>query len=383
MPPDRRQIAIMLAAVAAFLNLYSPQAVLPLLAESFAVGPAAIAMTITASTLAVALMAPFSGALADVLGRKRVIAVAMLAVVGPTVMTGLAPDLPALVFWRFVQGLMLPPIFAIVVSYIGTEWPPGEATRMTGIYTAAAGFGGFLGRFLPGILADWTGWRAAFLVNAAITLTCAICVITLLPRERHFVRASNIVAALAQMLRHLRNPRLVGTYAIGFGVLFNFIGTFTYINFLLAAPPFNASAAFLGSIFIVYLLGTVTTPFTGRLVARFGRRHFVLGLLAAWACGIGLTLVPWLPTIIAGLAVCTVCGFFCQASSTSFVTITAKEGISAAVGLYVTSFYLGGSLGGVAAGWAWNVGQWPAVVATIVAMLAVMALTVTTVWRSS
>ena len=127
---------------------------------------------------------------------------------------------------------------------------------MTGIYLSAASFGGFLGRFLTGVLADWVGWRAAFLVDAGLTLVCALGVIVLLAQERRFVRASNLAAATQQMLRHLRNPQLIATYVVGFGVLFNFIAVFTYVNFLLAAPPFNLSAAFLGSIFVVYLVGT-------------------------------------------------------------------------------------------------------------------------------
>jgi predicted MFS family arabinose efflux permease len=377
---DPRQLPIALAGASAFLNLYAPQAVLPLLAGEFGVGAAQASLTITAITAAVALVAPVSGAVADVLGRKRVIVAAMLALTLPTVLVAAAPSLEHMIFWRFVQGLMLPPVFAVTITYIGEEWPPAEAIAMTGIYTSAAGFGGFLGRFLTGVLADWIGWRNAFLADAALTLACAAGVALLLPRERRFVRASTLGAAMRQMLRHLRNPQLVATYLVGFGVLFNFIAIFTYVNFLLAAPPFGLSAAFLGAIFIVYLAGSAATPFTGRAVSRFGRSRFVLGVLAIWACGIALTLLPSLAAIVAGLAVCAAAGFLCQASSTSYVAVTAKEGASAAVGLYVTSFYVGGSVGGLAGGAAWTVGGWPAVAAMSVAMLAVMATIVAAVW---
>jgi YNFM family putative membrane transporter len=380
MRPNLRHAAIALAGAAAFLNLYAPQAVLPLLAQEFAVGAAQAGMTITAITAAVALVAPVTGAVADVLGRKRVIVTAMLALTVPTVLVALAPTLELMIFWRFVQGLMLPPIFAVTITYIGEEWPPAEATGMTGVYTSAAGFGGFLGRFLTGVMADWIGWRNAFLVDAALTLACAAGVMLLLPRERRFVRALNLAAALRQMLRHLGNPQLVATYLVGFGVLFNFIAAFTYVNFLLAAPPFNLSAALLGSVFIVYLAGSAATPLTGRAVARFGRRPFVLGMLMVWVFGIALTLVPSLPAIVAGLAVCAAAGFLCQASSTSYVAITAKQGASSAVGLYVTSFYIGGSVGALAGGAAWTIGGWPAVVGMTIAVLGVMAVIVAAVW---
>src|ERR1700754_4301108 len=110
---DPRMVAIATAGFCAFLNLYSPQALLPALAREFGVGAAAISTVMTASTLAIALTAPFTGAVADVLGRKRVIAAAMLAVVIPVVCVALATDVPALIVWRFIQGLLLPPIFAV------------------------------------------------------------------------------------------------------------------------------------------------------------------------------------------------------------------------------------------------------------------------------
>ena len=377
---DLRRVAIACAAVAAFTNLYAPQAVLPLLAGEFAVRPAEISMIMTACTLAVALVAPFSGALADVLGRKRVIVWSMIALVAPTMLLAVAPDLPWLIALRFMQGLLLPPIFAVMVTYIGEEWPASEATRMTGIYISAGSFGGFLGRFLTGLLAEGIGWRAAFVVEGLFTLALAVGVILMLPRERQFVRASNLRAALAQMLRHFRNPQLIATFAIGFGVLFNFIAAFTYVNFYLAEAPFSLSPALLGSIFVIYLLGTVLAPFTGRAVARFGRRRFVLAMLALWLGGMALTLIPWLPAIIFGLALCVVCGFYTQACSTSYVAITAREGASTAVGLYVTAFYIGGSLGALLPGIAWNLGHWPAVVAVVATMLGAMAAIVRLSW---
>ncbi len=79
MAVDRRKTAVATAGFCTFLTLYSPQALLPALARDFGVGAAEISAIMTASTLAIALTAPFTGAVADVLGRKRVIAAAMLA----------------------------------------------------------------------------------------------------------------------------------------------------------------------------------------------------------------------------------------------------------------------------------------------------------------
>src|SRR5215831_12328428 len=129
---DARRVAVALAGFCAFVNLYAPQSVLPLLAQTFAVSELEISMAVTASTLAIALIAPFSGAVADVLGRKRVITAAMFALVIPTAMLAYAPDLHTLIFWRFIQGLVLPPVFVAAVAYIGEEWPAAQVAGVTG-----------------------------------------------------------------------------------------------------------------------------------------------------------------------------------------------------------------------------------------------------------
>src|SRR6266446_1733714 len=336
MTVDSRNIAVPVAGFCTFLNLYSPQALLPTLSREFGVGAAEISTIMTASTLAIALTAPFTGAVADVLGRKRVITAAMLAVVVPMVGAAFAPDVQALIVWRFIQGLLLPPIFAVTVAYIGDEWPPAQVAGIAGIYIAGSSLGGFSGRFLPGVLGDLFGWRAAFLALAGLSLVGAIVVALLLPREKGFVRSHGLSASARQILRHLKDPQLVATYGIGFGVLFNFMAVFTYVSFHLAAPPYHFSSTLLGLIFVTYLAGTMIAPMTGWVMARLGRRRFVLAVIAAWAGGV-----------------------------------------------YVTSFYAGGSMGAFLPGLAWDWGGWAAAIAMVLAMLAAMALIATLAYRGA
>ena len=375
-----RQLAVGLAGFCAFVNLYAPQSILPLLSHEFGASAAEVSAIITVSTLAVAVTAPFTGALADVLGRKRVIVAAMFLLVLPTLMVGMASSLSALIFWRAVQGLILPPIFAVTIAYIGDEWPAQEATTAAGIYSSGSSFGGFSGRLVTGLLADLIGWRAGFDALALIAFAGAITVAFLLPPERKFVRSEGLLASVQQMLAHFRNRQLLATYAVGFGVLFCFICTFTYISFYLAAAPYNLSASWLGALFVVYLTGSVLTPLAGWAVGRFGRRRFTARVIALWIAGIGLTLAPSLPVIVVGLAISAGCGLICQAISTGYVTITAKVGRSSAVGLYVTSFYIGGSFGAACGGLAWTIGGWAACAALVAMMLIIMASIVIFGW---
>ena len=138
------------------------------------------------------------------------------------------------------------------------------------------------------------------------------------------------------MLQHFRDSRLVATYCVGFCVLFTLSTIFTFVGFHLAAPPYGLSTAAIGSLFISYLAGVVTTSLVGRGVATLGRLRMVQFALIGWGVGIALTLLPSIVAVIAGLVAAAAFCFVCQAASTSYVALTAQRGRSSAVGLYVT-----------------------------------------------
>ena len=381
MSRDLRPFAIATAGFCAFLNLYSPQALLPELANEFHVGPSAISTLMTAGTLAIALTAPFTGALADIVGRKRLITAAMFATCIPTLLTIFVSSVPQMVALRFLQGVLLPPIFTVAVAYIGDEWPAADVARIAGLYVTGTSIGGFFGRFIPGALADLIGWRAAYGVMTVLTLITAIVVTLTLTREKRFVPSGGLANSLRYMLKHLRDPRLLATYAVGFGVLFNFIATFTYISFHLAAPPYLFTPTLLGALFLTYLAASPLVPWVGRGIALFGRRPFVLGIIGIWIVGVLMMLAASLTMILTGLTLCAVCGMLCQAVSTGYVTMTAKEGRSSAVGLYATTFYIGGSAGAFLGGIAWTVAGWSGCVVMILAMQLIIAAIVAIAWK--
>ena len=380
---DVRALAIATAGFSAFVNLYSPQSLLPELAREFGVGAGGISALMTATTAAIALTAPFTGALADVAGRKRLITAAGFALVVPTLMMMFAESVPQLVALRFVQGLLLPPIFTVAVAYVGDEWPPAEVPRVAGLFISGSSVGGFCGRFVTGAVADLFGWRASFAAVALLTLLGALIVTLALPRERSFVRSGGLLASARQMLAHLRNPRLLAIYAVGFGVLFNFIATFTYVSFHLAAAPYFFTPTMLGALFATYLSGSFIVPWVGRAILLFGRRRFILGVIAVWICGALLLLAPPVWVIIVGLTVCATCGMLCQAVSTSYVITTATEGRSSAAGLYASSFYIGGSAGAFLMGLVWHAAGWGGCVAAIIAIQAAMGVVVALAWERS
>jgi len=367
---DRVSLAAAAAGISTFLNLYTPQAVLPSLAATFDIPVARTGLTITASLLAVALVAPFAGAISDAFGRKRLIVGAAMLVTVPTVMVALSPSFEAMVFWRFVQGLLLPFIFTVTIGYIGEECEGPAAIRAAGVYSSGAIFGGFSGRFVAGMAAEFGGWRLGFLAAAVLTALAAIAVAVLLPREKKFrPMRGGVRATLRGWREHVRNRRLWGTCAVGFAMLFSVVATFTYVNFRLAGPPFLLSPGALGSIFTVYLVGVITTPLSTRLAVSIGRRRTAVLATSVAIAGELCTLVPTVPAVILGLALASAGLFVAQALGLGFIGVAVTRARSSAVGLYVSTYYVGGALGGILPGGLWRAFGWPGCVALACAMI--------------
>ena len=380
--PDRRHAGVGVAGALSFINLYTPQAILPGIAREFDVGVVQAGLTMTAPLLAVACVAPFAGGISDRLGRKSVIVTAGFLLVLPTLLVAAAPGLHAMVLWRFLQGLLVPFVFTVCVAYIGDECPGAAGIRAAGTYAAGTIVGGFSGRLIAGLFSEHGGWRMGFVAVAACSLAGAIFVALVLPRERRFLPLrGGLYATFASYAEHLRTPPLMATCGIGFCMLFTNVAAFTYVNFYLAAPPFLLSPARLGLVFAVYLLGVVTTSVTGRVAARIGRRRTLVLAAGLAASGLLLTLLPALSLVIAGLAGMSGGLFVVQALSLGFIATTTRRAKSAAVGLYVTVYYIGGALGGLLPGGVWVHAGWSGVVALLVAVQAVIAAVGLRFWR--
>lgn len=366
MPRDLRSAALAVAGISNFLNLYTPQAILPAIATSFAVEAHATGLAVTAPLLAVALVAPFAGAISDRIGRKRLIVAAAFVLVVPTLAIAGSDSLGALIAWRFVQGLVLPFIFAVSVAYIGDELPGATGIRAASFYSAGNIFGGFFGRFVAGMVAAWAGWRMGFAAVAGLTLAGAIFVAITLPSEKNFRPVTGGLGATLRTYRlHLRNRRLLATCLIGFGMLFSNVAIYTFVNFLLAAPPYSFSPAQLGGVFVVYLLGVVTTSLAGGLAVRIGRVATLALGLGLSGLGLVCTLLPMAASIVLGLAFLSAGLFVVQALCIGLVPTLVTEARSTAVGLYVTIYYIGGALGGFVPALAYHAAGWPGVVVLV------------------
>ncbi|WP_405821439.1 MFS transporter [Streptomyces sp. NBC_01390] len=374
----RMSFALFLAGVATFALLYSTQALLPLISGEFGVPASDASWTVSAATGALALFVLPMSALSERFGRRTVMTGSLAVAVTVGMLVPFAPSLGTLVALRAVQGAALAGLPASATAYLAEEVRPKALITAIGLFVAGNSVGGMSGRVITGWVAQEWGWRAAVAVIGVVAVGCAVAFRLLLPAPRHFRTGSLRPRVLARTVRtHLANPLLRRLYAIGALFMTVFGGVYTVIGYRLTEAPFSLPQGVVGSIFLVYLVGTVSASTAGKLVARLGRRGALYLAGGTTTAGLLLSLSDTLALVLLGLVLITA-GFFAgHAVASSSVSHTAKVGRAQASALYQSAYYIGSSAGSTLGAVAFHAGGWSGTVGMgLLAVLGVVTVTV-------
>ena len=224
---------------------------------------------------------------AFVLGTAMFLAIASLVLLAvPTALLSVAPDLATFAALRILQGLFMSSAFALMLSYLGEACTPQETAGAFAAYITGNVASNLIGRLLAAAVVDHAGLAANFYVFAALNLLGALLVSVSIGRAPPGRPEG---APMAGWALHLRNHALCTSFAIGFLILFAFIGTFTYVNFVLVRAPLGLGMMQLGLVYFVFMPSILTTPLAGHAARRWGTRPTLVGALAT--AGVGLPLL--------------------------------------------------------------------------------------------
>ncbi|MBZ3914580.1 MFS transporter [Streptomyces acidiscabies] len=374
----RMSFALFLAGVATFALLYSTQALLPLISGEFGVAASDASWTVAAATGGLALFVLPMSALSERYGRRTVMTASLAVAVTVGMLVPFAPSLGALVVLRGVQGAALAGLPASATAYLAEEVRPKALVTAIGLFVAGNSVGGMSGRVITGWVAQEWGWRVAVGVIGGLAVVCAVAFRALLPAPRHFTPGSLRPRVLLGTVRgHLGNPLLRRLYAIGALFMTVFGGVYTVIGYRLTEAPFSLPQGIVGSVFLVYLVGTVSASTAGRLVGRVGRRGALYLSGGTTATGLLLSLAGSLVLVLLGLVLITA-GFFAgHAVASSSVSKTATSGRAQASALYQSAYYIGSSVGSTVGAIAFHAGGWGGTVSVgLLAVAGVVAITV-------
>lgn len=373
------------AGVATFAQLYSTQAVLPIMATDLRISAAEAALTISLATVGLAITVIPWSFLADRIGRVRAMTLGISAATVLGLLAPLAATFPVLLGLRLLEGMALGGIPAIAIAYLNEEVHKAHAALAAGTYVAGTTLGGLAGRLVAGPVGELWGWRAATLSVSVLAAAAAVLFLVLVPKARGFTpaRALGFRGAARTLAGHLRNPRLLALYVQAFLLMGGFVAVYNYLGFRLSGDPFGLPATVISLIFVAYLSGTVTSRLAGALTMKFGRRTILLAGVLLMALGLALTLTQLLVLILAGLLVFTGGFFAAHSIGAGWTGGIATTGRAQAASLYNLAYYLGSSAIGWAGGLVFQSFGWTALALTVIGLACTTAVITAVVHPSS
>ncbi|NOT42209.1 MAG: MFS transporter [Alphaproteobacteria bacterium] len=368
-----RLLVIGVISFLTLVDLFAAQAILPSLTKAYGVTPAEMGFAVNASTLGMAVAGIAIALLAGRIDRRNGIWISLACLAVPTMLLGTMPDLATFTTLRIVQGVFMSTAFTLTMAYLAEHYSASDVASALAAYVTGNVACNLFGRLMSASLASSFGLEVTFFVFAALNLAGAVLVYFTLQRMAP-MNASMAKSPFAAWVAHFGNPPLRAAFGLGFIVLFVFLGTFTYVNFVLARAPIALSPMSLGFVYFVFLPSLFTTPLAGRAVAAIGTRPTFWASFAVAAAGLPLLLITDLSAVLAGLVLVAAGTFFAQAAATGFVSRTATTERGAASGIYLASYYLGGLAGSAVLGVVFDMFGWPETVAVLGIALALAVL---------
>ncbi|MET4475683.1 MFS transporter [Bradyrhizobium sp. F1.13.3] len=372
--PILRTLVIGLIAFLTVVDLFATQAILPSLTRHYGVTPAAMSLAVNASTFGMAVAGLVVGFLSPHIDRRTGILLSLTLLAIPTSLLATAPNLAVFTGLRVAQGLCMASAFALTLAHLGEQCSAMDSGGAFAAYITGNVASNLVGRLISAAIADSLGLAWNFYFFAALNLAGAALVYFTIARVQPMRATTPTASAFAATIAQWRDPRLRAAYGIGFCILFAFIGTFTFINFVLVRPPLSLGMMDLGLVYFVFLPSVVTTLLAGRVASRLGTRPTIWGSLAIAGIGLPLMLVAHLGAVLAGMVLVGIGTFCAQAAATGFVGQAAAENRGIASGTYLACYFCGGLIGTAVLGRLFDAFGWDACVAGVGVALAVAAL---------
>jgi predicted MFS family arabinose efflux permease len=365
-----RSVVIGLTAFLTVVDLFATQAILPSLTRHYDVTPGAMGFAVNASTIGMAVAGLVVGLFSPQIDRRQGILASLLLLSIPTSLLAVAPNLAVFTMLRIIQGLCMASAFTLTLAYLGEQCSAIDAGGAFAAYIAGNVASNLIGRLISAMVADSLGLATNFYFFALLNVAGALLVHFTIKRVQPMRSTGETQSPLSAMAGHWRDPALRAAFGVGFCILFAFIGTFTYVNFVLVRPPLSLGMMGVGLVYFVFFPSIVTTLLAGKVVAMFGTRASLWGGLAVAALGLPLLLSRHLADVLAGMVLIGVGTFFAQACATAFVGLAARANRGVASGTYLACYFLGGLVGSAALGQLFDHLGWPACVAGVGAALA-------------
>ena len=373
-----------LAAVAGatVANLYYNQPLLGLMSRDLGATElqANLIATITQAGYALGLL--FIIPLGDLYHRKKITLINFTLLIMSLMAIAFGRDIYTVWAASLVTGAcsIVPQIFVPIASQFSE---PENKGRNVGLVISGLLTGILASRVVSGLVGDALGWRAMYMIAAALMAACAVATSKTLPDIKPTFTGSYAVLMKSLLTLLKRHPALriySARAALAFG---SFLALWSCLAFKMGQAPFFADSDVVGLLGLCGAAGALTASFVGRWVRRVGVRRFnYIGcapILSAWA-SLYFGAASYIG-IISGILLIDI-GMQCIQLSNQTSIFSVCPGASNRVNtIFMTTYFIGGSTGTLLAGSGWEACGWTGV-AAVGTLLALASLALTAFTKS-
>ncbi|OYP76626.1 MFS transporter [Prevotella sp. P4-51] len=356
-----RNILLMMAIIAGLTvaNCYYNQPLLELIRHDIGITEQSANLITVITQIGYALGLFFLIPLGDMFSRKRLILVNMSIAAVMAIVMAVAQNVWML--WGaslLIGACSVIPQFFIPIA--GQFSAPKNKSRNMGFVLSGLLTGILTSRVISGYIGEWLGWREMFIIAAFVMLICMGVMLLMMPEMKRNYEGTyrGLMSTMAEIIVLHPSVRIYSIRAaFGFGSM---MAIWSCLAFHLAQPPFRAGSDMVGMLGLCGIMGAVAASGIGKQVPKFGIRKFSLfgaGMqIMAW--GIALLFGDTYAGLIAAIILVDI-GLQCQQlSNQSECLQEIPHASNRANTIFMTTYFIGGSLGTFCAGYLWNRANW-------------------------
>lgn len=339
-----------IASGASVANVYYAQPLLDILAKDFNVSHAAIGGVVTTTQIGCALALVFLVPLGDLVNRRRLMAIQLLALISALLVVAFAHSTIVLLVGMLAVGLLGTAMTQGLIAYAASAALPHEQGHVVGTAQSGVFIGLLLARVFSGGISDLAGWRGVYFCAAIIMLMIALPLWKRLPNleiQPINMRYPQLLASMLKLLRQEKVLQVRGVLALLMFAAFNIFWSALVLP--LSEPPYNFSHTIIGSFGLVGVVGALAAARAGYWADRgYAQRTSLVALvilLLAWG---PLSLMAYsLWALVIGIVLLDLGGQALHVTNQSMIFRTRPEAHSRLVGLYMLFYAIGSGLGAI------------------------------------
>ena len=356
-----RSVLLMMAVIAGLTvaNCYYNQPLLELIRHDIGITEQSANLITVITQIGYALGLFFLIPLGDMFSPKKLILANMSIAAVMAIVMAVAQNVWML--WGaslLIGACSVIPQFFIPIA--GQYSAPKNKSRNMGIVLSGLLTGILTSRVISGYIGEWLGWREMFLVAAFVMLICMGVMLLMMPEMKRNYEGTyrGLMSTMAEIMVLHPSVRIYAIRAaFGFGSM---MAIWSCLAFHLAQPPFRAGSDMVGMLGLCGIMGAVAASGIGKQIPKFGIHNFSLfgaaTQIVAWA--IALLFGDTYAGLIAAIILVDI-GLQCQQlSNQSGCLQEIPQAANRANTIFMTTYFIGGSLGTFCAGYVWNRANW-------------------------